>query len=277
MTTYEDQTARSDRSTGVTSRDRLRQAVVVVSAVLGIIGAVIGSGAWGGEPVAEAAGGALSADATFLAPAGPAFSIWSVIYTALVVWTVWHTLPGRASSSLARATGWWGAASLLLNASWLLTVQVELLWLSVVIIVVLALVLGRLLTAPGATDDRAGEVITRVTFGLYLGWVSVATCANLAAVLVDAGVDSGRRVGEEIALVVLAAVCGLVLLYALRVGIARWAVTAAAVWGLSWIAVGRLTDQPDSTVVGIGALVAAVVSVGLTALGARRGRSRRGA
>lgn len=270
MTTYESRTAEGGSSTSATGRDRTRQGVVVASAVLGIIGAVIGSGAWGGEPVAEAAGGALSADATFLAPAGPAFSIWSVIYTALVVWAIWHTLPGRASSPLARATGWWGAASLLLNALWLLTVQLDLLWLSVVVIVVLALVLGRLLTSVDASEERAGVLITQVTFGLYLGWVSVASCANLAAVLVDAGVDPGRQVGEVVALAVLAAVCGLVLLFASSVGNARWAVTAAAIWGLAWLAAGRLSDQPDSTVVGTGAIVAVVVAVGLTLVASRR-------
>ena len=34
-------------------------------------------------------------------------------------------------------------------------------------------------------------------------------------------------------------------------------VAAAAVWGLAWLAVGRFTDEPRSTLVGSGALVAA--------------------
>ncbi|WP_170970219.1 tryptophan-rich sensory protein [Nocardioides jishulii] len=262
------------RAPAATGNDRVRQVGVVASAVLGIAGAFWGSGAWGGEPVAEAAGGALSADATLLAPAGAAFSIWSVIYAGLVAWTVWHSLPGQASSALARATGWWGAASLLLNALWLLTVQAGLLWLSVVVILLLALVLGRLLTLVDESQPRAGVLITQVTHGLYLGWVSVATCANIAAVLVDSGIAPGRGVGEVVALVVLAAVCGLLWLYATYVGTARWSATAAAVWGLAWIAAGRLNDAPDSTVVGVGAIGAALVGVILTVLAARsRGAS----
>lgn len=269
MTTQEHDVTRG-RAPAATGNDRVRQVGVVVSVVLGIAGAFWGSGAWGGEAVAEAAGGALSADATFLAPAGSAFSIWSVIYVALVVWTVWHSLPGQASSPLARRTGWWGAASLLLNALWLLTVQAGLLWLSVVVILALALVLGWLLTQVDESQPRAGVLITQVTHGLYLGWVSVATCANIAAVLVDSGVEPARGVGEVVALVVLAAVCGLLWLYASYVGTARWPVTAAAAWGLAWIAAGRLGDAPDSTVVGVGAIAAAVVGVGLTVLAARR-------
>ncbi|MET0842976.1 MAG: tryptophan-rich sensory protein, partial [Mycetocola sp.] len=60
--------------------DRLRQVVVLVSALLAIAGSFVGSGAAGGTPIAEASGGALSADATPVAPAGPAFAIWTVIY-----------------------------------------------------------------------------------------------------------------------------------------------------------------------------------------------------
>ena len=69
-------------------RDRVRQATVAVSAVVAIIGAFMGSGAAGGTPIDRAAGGALSATATPIAPAGPAFSIWSVIYLGLIAYAV---------------------------------------------------------------------------------------------------------------------------------------------------------------------------------------------
>lgn len=250
--------------------DRVRQVAVLAAAVVCILGGVLGSGVWIGEPVAEAAGGALSADATFLAPAGAAFSVWSVIYAALVVFTVWHTLPGRAADALARTVGWWAAASMVLNAVWLLSIQTSYLWLSILVILGLALVLGLLLVrANGVEGVGAGPVVVGVTFGLYLGWTSVATCANVAAVLVDAGVDPGRRVGELVGVGVLAVVCLLVWLLATRVGVARWAVVATVVWGLAWIAVGRLGDEPESFVVGVAAVVAAGASVLLTALASR--------
>ena len=52
-----------------TSRDVVRQIVVVVTAVLAIVLAAYGSGAFGGVSVSDAAGGALSATATTVAPA----------------------------------------------------------------------------------------------------------------------------------------------------------------------------------------------------------------
>src|SRR5699024_9254852 len=54
--------------------------ITLLGAAAALVAAFIGSGALGGTPIAEAAGGVLSADATPVAPAGSAFSIWSVIY-----------------------------------------------------------------------------------------------------------------------------------------------------------------------------------------------------
>ncbi len=62
--------------------------VVAVSAVVAVVGAFVGSGAVVGTPIQDAAGGALSASSTAIAPDGPAFSIWSVIYVGLLAYAV---------------------------------------------------------------------------------------------------------------------------------------------------------------------------------------------
>ena len=51
------------------------QVLLAAAAVVAVIAAVLGSGAFWGTPIAEAADGALAADATFVAPGGAAFSI----------------------------------------------------------------------------------------------------------------------------------------------------------------------------------------------------------
>ena len=176
--------------------DRIRQVVITASAVFMIIGTLFGIGVIGTR-VEEAAGGSLSATATLVAPAVNAFSIWSVIYAGLIAYVVWQWLPANTTSARARSIGWLAAASMVLNASWLLVTQVGWLWASVAVIVALALVLGELvrrLTALPADADRpattwAERFIVDGTFGLYLGWVSVATVANITATLVDSGVN----------------------------------------------------------------------------------------
>ncbi|EED6225829.1 tryptophan-rich sensory protein, partial [Salmonella enterica subsp. enterica serovar Haifa] len=57
-----------------------RQSLVIAAAVFMLVAAAIGAGAFGGDSVDELQGGALSAQGSYLAPAGPAFSIWSLIY-----------------------------------------------------------------------------------------------------------------------------------------------------------------------------------------------------
>ena len=117
---------------------------VTVAEILCIVGTLLGVGLIGGTRVEESAGGALSAEATRLAPAGPAFSIWSVIYLGLAAYTVWQWLPSSVTER-TRSTGWLAAVSMLLNAGWLLVTQQGWIWASVVVILALALVLGELL------------------------------------------------------------------------------------------------------------------------------------
>ena len=121
--------------------DRVRQVVVTVSEVACVLGTLVGVGVFGGAEVAQAGGGALSAEATLIAPATQAFSIWSVIYVGLAVYTVWQWLPAQAAAERHRRIGWLAAASMLLNAGWLLVVQAGWLWASVVVIIALVVVL----------------------------------------------------------------------------------------------------------------------------------------
>lgn len=241
------------------SSDRTRQVVVTLAEVFCVLGTLVGVGVIGTR-VEESSGGSLAADATLLAPAGPAFSIWSVIYAGLAAYTVWQWLPGPGRSELARRTGWMAAGSMVLNALWLLVTQQGWIWLSVLVILALLLLLARLALELAATADHAagavGTWLVRGTVGLYLGWVAVATFANVAAALGSTGtnVTTGVAViGALVALVLVASVA----VALMRAEPTRWGVAAAAVWGLAWLAVGRFTDEPRSAAVGTGALVAA--------------------
>lgn len=246
--------------------DRIRQVVVTASAVFMVVGTLFGIGVIGTR-VEESAGGSLSATASLLAPAVRAFSIWSVIYAGLIAYVVWQWLPSQTASPRARRIGWLAAASMVLNGVWLLVTQVGQLWLSVVVIVALAVVLGLLMQRLGRPRN-AGTVEKLVvdgTFGLYLGWVSVATAANITATLVASGVNPPLEVAELWAVGVLAVAAGIGVLLA-RVLDARLGVALAMGWGLAWIAVGRLAGEPASPLAGAAAAVAAAVVLTVTGL-----------
>lgn len=243
--------------TAAAPADRIRQVAVTVAEVFCVVGTLVGVGVLGTE-VNQTAGGSLSADATLLAPAGPAFSIWSVIYVGLAAYAVLQWLPARTTHPRDRAIGWWVAASMVLNATWLLVTQQGWVALSVLVILTLLTVLVitvrrlRRLPATGWAD----RLVLDGTFGLYLGWVAVATFANVAAALTDAGVSASRTVDVAGALLALVAVVALSAWFVRHLG-PRLAVAGATVWGLLWLAQGRLTGEPESTLVGVGALVAA--------------------
>ncbi len=239
--------------------DVLRRAVVLCAAVLAVTGSFIGSGALGGTPIAQAAGGALGPDATLIAPAVPAFSVWSVIYLGLCGYAVWQALPGRASSVRQRRLGYPIAGSLVLNAAWILVVQAGLLLLSAVVIALLVAVMAWTFRICVQTRPRSRveAALCDGTVGLYLGWVCVAAAANVSAVLVQAGFSGGSLPPSLWAVCVLfvATMVGLGLAAA---GRGRLAPAATLVWGLVWVAVSRLTGGLPSSLTAAAALTGAV-------------------
>ncbi|WP_098461839.1 TspO/MBR family protein [Propionicimonas paludicola] len=246
--------------------DRVRQVVVTLAAVFMIIGTLFGIGVIGTR-VEESSGGSLSATATLLAPAVPAFSIWSVIYVGLVAYVIWQWLPANTGSSRARRIGWLAAVSMVLNGAWLLVTQAGWLWVSVLVILALVATLGELVRRLGSdpSDRVADKIVVDGTFGLYLGWSAVATAANITATLVASGVNPGGLVAELLGVAVVAVAAGIGVVLAVVYG-GRWAVAAAMAWGLSWIAVGRLAVEPESALVGGAALAAALIVLGAAAL-----------
>ncbi len=245
------------------SRDITRQVTVVASAVIAIVGSFVGSGAAGGTQIQDAAGGALAADATLIAPAAPAFGIWAVIYLGLVAYAVWQFTPGQSATQRHRRIGYWVAASLVLNAAWILSIQYGLLALSVPIIVILLAVLLRVFIelSSSAPTDRLDALLTDGALGLYLGWVAIATAANVTAFLVAIGF-TGFGLPAELWSVVVIAVAALAGVALAVYGRGRIAPALSLSWGLAWVAVGRLAGEPASTATGVAAIVAVVIVLG---------------
>lgn len=236
--------------------------ITLLGVAAAIVAAFVGSGALGGTPVAEAAGGALSADATPVAPAGSAFSIWSVIYLGLIAYALWQLTPTARRSTRQRALRPWALASVLLNPAWIWTVQLDQIAVSVLVIAILLAVLIRIMYILGAprTGGAVELVVTDGTFGLYLGWVSVATLANTFAWLAAEGVDPVTEI--PLGLVGLVAAAGIGVATAL-LSRGRVAPALATAWGLAWVAVGRTEGRFEAaelvwTAAGASALVLSV-------------------
>lgn len=247
--------------------------VTIIAVAAAIVLAFIGSGALGGTAVSEAAGGALSADATPLAPGGPAFSMWSVIYVGLAVYAVYQLLPAQRASARHARLRPWAALSALLNAGWLAVIQADSIWGSVLVIVVLLLVLIKILLILRSESPTSvlDTIITDGTFGLYLGWVAVATAANISALIASFGIDlfSGWEWAAAGVLAVVAAIGAALAVYTRG----RIAPALAMSWGLGWIAAARTSGDFESGII-IAAAAGASAIVLVTAIVQRMSAGR---
>jgi len=112
-------------------------------------------------------------------PAGITFSIWGVIYLLLAAWCVFQfTTKGKA---VAAGIGWLFAISCLLNGLWIVAWHYEKLPLSLLIMAGLLITLILI----GINIKGLSSGLTKAAFGIYLGWICIATIANVTALLVS--------------------------------------------------------------------------------------------
>lgn len=265
-----------------TTRDLVRQIVVLSAVGFTLVGAFFGAGLAGGTSIRDVQDGALAPDGSYLAPATQAFSIWSVIYLGLIGYAIWQALPAQRASARQRAVGWWIALTVVLNGGWLIAAQYGPLWSTVLLIGLLLVALcvayvAVVRSAPPRSSWLDPILIDGVT-GLHLGWVSLATVANIAAWLTRVG-DAGWA---DVAWLWGALVIAVVVVIGVALSWAgRWRVAAplAMAWGLAWIGVQRLSGEPADAVIGVAASAAAgvllVVPLTLRLLSARHPVERR--
>ncbi len=129
---------------------------------------------------------------TLFAPAGLTFSIWGVIYLLLfifVIYQVQRIISNKTEGRLTRSVIFVFALSCIFNAAWIFAWHYENLLLSVVLMILL---LSSLLLMYVRIDHLAGhsfseQIAVRWPVSIYLGWISVATIANVSALLVSKG------------------------------------------------------------------------------------------
>ncbi|GAA0563479.1 tryptophan-rich sensory protein [Chitinophaga japonensis] len=128
-----------------------------------------------------------------LVPAGFTFSIWGVIYLALLGFTVyqlWLAFRGDHAQELTafmtRIRHWW-LVSCLANACWLFAWHYEMLPLSLLLMLVLLVSLVYIHRNFSIWDNGAPwkeKLYIHFPFSLYLGWISFAAIANITALMV---------------------------------------------------------------------------------------------
>ncbi|WP_292732712.1 hypothetical protein [Microbacterium sp. UBA1097] len=139
-------------------------------------------------------------------------------------------------------------------------------WATVVCIILLlaALVITylRAVRTREPADGWLDGILIDVVTGLHLGWVALATVANIAAALtatVPADWESAASVVGVIVLIVI--VVAAVALGISASGGWRIAPVLSIAWGLGWLAVARLLGDLVDVPIGITAIIVAVVVI----------------
>ncbi|HCX99675.1 MAG TPA: hypothetical protein DG754_05990 [Bacteroidales bacterium] len=112
-------------------------------------------------------------------PAGITFSIWGVIYLMLLIFIVLQFF--QSNLDIVKAIGWVFAISCLFNALWIFAWHYQMLPLSLIFMLGLLVSLIYI----GIKLQPYSLSITKASFGIYLGWVCIATIANVTALLVS--------------------------------------------------------------------------------------------
>ena len=249
--------------------DRLRQAITVLVFVV----TVVVNGAANALPINEPTGAISDRFDVHVIPAGYVFSIWGLIYLLLAAFTIDQARPSRAGDPTLRRLGYLPALTGLLNTTWLLLFQFEIFPLTVPVMIALLVTLIAINAITFADRDRltgSATWIVRLPFSVYLGWITVATIANIAQTLSSLGVEAPGVepiVASAVLLLGLAIATRFVWLFA------DVAYGLVIVWAYAGIAV-KEAATPIVPLVAIGGVAVMLVLIGASVAGRGQPRAR---
>ncbi len=158
---------------------------------------------------------------TLFTPAGFTFAIWGLIYLLLITFTtylavgLWKEKP--KATKIIQQIGPWFIVSCIANISWILMWHSQLIGLSLLVMIVLWLSIFKLYrTVDQNWLENSVETTFAVCipFSIYLGWISVATVANVSIFLLEIGWD-GFGIPFQVWTMIMLGVIGLIGMFVL--------------------------------------------------------------
>ena len=239
--------------------------------LLGFLGTIIINILANALPINNKTTGALSDQyPNLFVPAGLTFSIWGLIYILLAIFIIYQLRiairKDTQQSSFLGNIGPFFFISSIANIGWIFAWHYEMVSLSLFLML---LILGCLiaiyvrLNIGKAVATKSEKYLVHLPFSVYLGWITIATIANVTALLVDLNWDR-FGLGEQFWAVAVIAV-GIAI--ALNVLFTRKDIFYCLVvdWALLGILIKRLAvnDVPDNNVIIITIIGLVLISAGI--------------
>jgi hypothetical protein len=222
--------------------------------ILGLVGVVVVNYLANAMPIAGRTTGELSAlYPSLFTPAGFTFTIWGLIYLLLLFFAIFQAkglfkptvLPKMRF--LYRIDVWFFVSSLA-NILWIFAWHYQVVWLSVVIILIVFASLLIIYLRLGIGRRIVGDserFFVHLPFSIYLGWITVATIANIATFLIKINWDGYGLPAEFWTALML----GIASVIAMLVLIMRKDLyfTLVILWAFFGILYKRLTVDPQQS------------------------------
>jgi benzodiazapine receptor len=197
---------------------------------------------------------------TLITPAGYVFSIWGIIYILLGGFVVYQALPSQRDKGFQSKIGWLFVLSSIANIVWLFLWQSQFLTLTVPIMFLLLASLIFIYVRLGIGRKNAPpieKIAVYVPFSVYLGWITVASIANVATTLVSlnwGGFGLGAQIWTTLVVVLVLVITALVIVTRRDI-----AYTLVIIWALVGIGFNHSSNQAVFLLNEISALVVAVL------------------
>jgi hypothetical protein len=239
------------------SKDPIRQAANLMTALLALVVNILATTLpLNGQETGEIS----DRFQVYFVPAGYVFSIWGVIYLGWIAFIIFQLQPSQKENPRLRQLGYFFALSNLANAAWLFCWHYNLFGFSVIVMLTL---LGLLIASYLRLDVNRSSVkpaeywSVDVLFSVYLGWITVATVANITDWLYFVGWD-GSGIPDQTWAVIMLVVASL-----LGLGMALTRQDAGYLLVLAWAFAGIAIKQTSAATVVLTAWIAAATMLGL--------------
>jgi benzodiazapine receptor len=192
--------------------------------------------------------------AIYFVPAGYVFSIWGLIYLLLIAFTIFQALPAQREKPFQDRIGYLYTLSCAANVAWIFLWHYEAL---PVTLVAMAALLLSLIAIYLRLDIGRAEVnpvrrwLVHLPISVYLGWITVATVANVSTVLYAAN-WGGWGISPQVWAVIMLAVASVL---GLLMAIVR--ADAAYLLVLVWAFIGIAVKQSGVSLVVTASWIAA--------------------
>jgi len=167
--------------------------VLSILNLLGFLGTVVVNGLAVALPLNNKTTAQLSDQyPNLFVPVGLTFAIWGLIYVLLAIFVIYQLIPSVRRDAqkvdFVQGIGPLFFISCIANMGWIFAWHYEIVPLSLVLMLILLgclLAIYLRLNVGKSEATKSEKYLVHLPFSVYLGWITIATIANVTALLVD--------------------------------------------------------------------------------------------